>query len=296
MGSVRLIRVSVSDDRRWNLAAFLQEQVREKEALGNGGTDSDFLRSAPDRGEPESPDVAPNFIGGGYQPKDADEEESNPRASELLQQADDDDSVAPASESNPFEANDDVDPELDRVFAKVGGYEPAPAATAAAEAAKQPAKRKKSVWKSIGGGISRFAKGIGGVVKNLSGYNLIRHGLIGANYNRGQLRKREAKWSQATEALKAHNNPESKAQLIAEMGADGYQERATQLAANEMRLQASTDKARLGLMMNRRNYSGFNMANNFKRAFSDGDIQSRGRFQEFLGAGFFQRKLLRKAN
>ena len=171
--------------------------------------------------------------------------------------------------------------DLDRIFANVGGLDEA------GKPSRQNESPKKSAWSSIGGGIKRFAKGIGGLVKNLSGYNLIRHGLIGANWNRYQRNKYSQKYDETNTALAAHNDPANIARLKEELGSEGYAQRGNQLHNNLIKYDRSMDKARFGLMSNRMHYTGYHMANNFKRAFKDGNIKPKpGGFRDFLGAGF----------
>jgi len=174
--------------------------------------------------------------------------------------------------------------DLDRIFANVGGYnDDGPRRRGGGGGSE---RGKKSIWKSIGGGISRFAKGLGGVVKNLSGYNLIRHGLFGANYNRGQVKKNTAKYNQTLQDLTAHNDPSTLAARQAEMGHAAFTQRGNDLHSAMVKYDRRMDKSRIALMNNRMQYSGYHMANNFKRAFSDGNIKPRGGLRNFLGAGF----------
>jgi hypothetical protein len=187
------------------------------------------------------------------------------------------------SEQAP-EMNEHAD--LDRIFGNVGGY-----GNASSPSKDRKSRPQKSIWKSIGGGISRFAKGMGGLVKNLSGYNLLRHGLIGANYNRGQVKKNTAKRDEALAQLNAHNDPKTQDARRAEMGIEAFKMRGAELNSAFMKYDQGIDKSRIALMDNRSHYTGYHMANNFKRAFSDGNYKPGEAFTNFLGAGFARRKL-----
>lgn len=255
--------------------------------MRGGNHDSDNFAKRPNRDSDESSDDDLDIdLGGGHQ-KNRDSDYISPVAAQPMygQQRQDSDRV------NPMPDNGDVDEaaqrtqssdqaDLDRIFANVGGLD------GASKPSRGNSSAKKSVWSSIGGGISRFAKGVGGLVKNLSGYNLIRHGLIGANWNRYQRNRNDEKANEMNAALKAHNDPANIARLKEELGSEGYAQRGNQLHSNLIKYDRNADKARLGLMNNRMNYSGYNMANNFKRAFSDGNIKPKSGFRHFLGAGF----------
>ncbi len=258
--------------------------------LSNNDADaSDTFARRPDRESRGSEEEA-NPLMGGFDPyaDDDDADVDSPPAAMRLPSVSSTNS-RPESEEREQPAvmpGESADSDLDRVFAGVGGYEQPKAAAIADDRlsspdsqdvqAAQPAKKKpkKSAWASIGGGLSRFAKGLGGVVKNLSGYNLIRHGLIGANYNRRQARIRQKKQYETEAQLSTHLDPAKKSQLIEEMGYDGYVQEEARLQGKNQKYLQGVDRARIGLATNRRNYTGYNMVNNFKRAFSDGDLKS----------------------
>ncbi len=282
--------MSVPDESSGGLKAFLMNQMRVIEASDNQGADSDFLRNSPDRGDDDSPANHASHRFGAYDPNESDRAMSA-HASVPAQQQDDDDShesvhEAATSGEDPLQAGGEPDPELDRVFRAVGGFEEANKIEDGK--GKRVARPKnKSVWKSIGGGISRFAKGIGGLVKNVSGYNLIRHGLIGANWNRGQMKRNRAKLNEATREYDEFMNPNDLASRRAEMGDEAFEVRRSELSTAKNQADSKHDKSLQALVDNRKHYSGFHMASNFKRAFSDGEIapNQKGSFNKFLTNG-----------
>lgn len=249
--------------------------------------DSDNFAKRPNRDSDDSSDDDLDIDFGNGNQKNLDSDYLAPVAAQAMYGQERQDSDRPT----PMPDNGDVDQaaqrtqsgdqaDLDRIFANVGGLDEA------SKPSRGNSSAKKSVWSSIGGGISRFAKGVGGLVKNLSGYNLIRHGLIGANWNRYQRNRNDEKYNETNAALKAHNDPANMAQLRQELGEEGYTQRGNQLHGDLIKYDRNMDKARLGLMSNRMHYTGYHMANNFKRAFSDRNISPKSGFRHFLGAGF----------
>lgn len=282
--------MSVPDESSGGFKAFLMNQMRVIEADDNQGADSDFLRNSPDRGDDDSPANHASQRFGAYDPNESDRAMSA-HASVPAQEQDDDDSqesvheAAPA-EQDPLRVKNEPDAELDRVFGAVGGFEEANK-TENDKGNRAARPTNKSVWKSIGGGISRFAKGMGGLVKNVSGYNLIRHGLIGANWNRGQMKRNRAKLNEATREYDEFMNTNDLASRRAEMGDEAFEVRRSELSRAKNQADSKHDKSWQALVDNRKHYSGFHMASNFKRAFSNGEIapNQEGSFNKFLTNG-----------
>lgn len=92
------------------------------------------------------------------------------------------------------------DPVLEEMFANVGGLHNAMRNDddgASAGAPDQPGPAAKLGW---GSRLWNGVKAVGGILKNLSGYNLIRHGIGGA-FRKAKIRKNQAKLEAAQEGL-----------------------------------------------------------------------------------------------
>lgn len=92
------------------------------------------------------------------------------------------------------------DPVLEGMFANVGGLHNAMRNDddgASAGAPDQPGPAAKLGW---GSRLWNGVKAVGGILKNLSGYNLIRHGIGGA-FRKAKIRKNQAKLEAAQEGL-----------------------------------------------------------------------------------------------
>ena len=100
---------------------------------------------------------------------------------------------APGQEPRTNAEGDYVyDDNIDDMFGAVGGLGDKDD-EASVDAPPEKLGWGKRIWSGL--------KGLGGFVKNLSGYNAIRHGLIGANFRRGKVRKNMAKVQALQERL-----------------------------------------------------------------------------------------------
>lgn len=125
------------------------------------------------------------------------------------------------------------------------------------------AKPKRSFGNRVKGffkGAGRMAQGLWGLGKNLTGYNLLRHGLIGANFRRAKLNKNLAKWN-------------SRGKTDAE--------RFT--APDAWKLQRKIERNRLMLANHRHYYTGLRMANEFRRGAGKESIKATELPQFFHG-------------
>jgi len=162
---------------------------------------------------------------------------------------------------------------LKQMFAPAGGLEDDSAAEAddaGSEQAAGTAGAKKLGW---GSRLWNGLKGLGGIVKNLSGYNLIRHGLFGANFRRGKVNKNFKKATALAGQIQA-----------AAPGSDERRALENQYAKVDQKLY--TNRAKLGL--NRQYYTGRMMAREFTRLGRGTDLKmtedSPG-FRHFMTGG-----------
>ncbi len=149
------------------------------------------------------------------------------------------------------------------VFGKAGGVgkHPQDADDDDAEAAPEAAPKKQG-W---GTRLSNGLKGFGGILKNLSGYNLIRHGLFGANFRRGKAKKNAAKKEALTKQIAS-----------AAPGSSEMTRLQSEFTVADHKL--FTNQAKLG--QHRQYYTGRKMANEFSSAFSGNEIGVEGMSDE----------------
>lgn len=157
------------------------------------------------------------------------------------------------------------------VFGKAGGVgkHPQDADDDDAEAAPEAAPKKQG-W---GTRLSNGLKGFGGILKNLSGYNLIRHGLFGANFRRGKAKKNAAK----KEAL---------TKQIASAAPDSSEMKRLQSEFNVADHKLFTNQVKLG--QHRQYYTGRKMANEFSSAFSGNDMGMKEERKPFFNGDVSQ--------
>jgi len=125
---------------------------------------------------------------------------------------------------------------------------------------------KKHGW---GRRLLNGAKGVVGFLKNATGYNLIRHGLFGANFRRGKVKKNAARVD------------ELRAQIAqAEPGTDTRQLQSQLSVAEHKRF---TNQVKLG--KHRQYYTGRKMANEFTSLFKGRDMEMRDGFKPFFNGG-----------
>lgn len=148
------------------------------------------------------------------------------------------------------------DDNVEDMFVHVGGYP----STVESEPKKHGWGRR--LWNGL--------KGVGGFLKNATGYNLIRHGLFGANFRRGKVKKNAAKVD------------ELRAQIAqAEPGTENMRQLQTQFNVADHKL--FTNQVKLG--KHRQYYTGRKMANEFTSLFKGRDMEMRDGLKHFFTGG-----------
>ena len=162
---------------------------------------------------------------------------------------------------------------LNQVFGKAGGLrdgfradDDADDAPDAVQPEEQAAGPKKQGW---GSRLWNGLKGFGGILKNVTGYNLIRHGLFGANFRRGKVNKNAEKKQRL-------------AQQIREAQPGSADMKRLQSEFNVVDHKLFTNRAKLG--QHRQYYSGRKMANEFTSLFRGRNMgMAEGRKPFFTG-------------
>jgi hypothetical protein len=177
--------------------------------------------------------------------------------------------------SAPVQAGQSDADYFSTVFGKAGGIGGDPRAAgdddaeAGTEVAPESAPKKQGWGTRIWNGL----KGLGGMLKNASGYNLIRHGLFGANFRRGKARKNAAK----KEAL---------TKQIASAAPGSSEMKRLQSEFNVADHKLFTNQAKLG--QHRQYYTGRKMANEFSSAFSGKHMGMRDENKPFFNGDISQ--------
>jgi len=167
--------------------------------------------------------------------------------------------------------------DIEQMFAKVGGLgegrknapaDPEDADGAQAESGEAPGSKKLGWGSRIWNGL----KGIGGILKNVTGYNLIRHGLFGANFRRGKVNKNFKKATALINQIQA-----------AAPGSDERQKLESEYTKVDHKL--NTNRSKLGL--HRQYYTGRMMAREFTRLGRGTDLKMRENegFRHFMTGG-----------
>lgn len=167
--------------------------------------------------------------------------------------------------------------DIEQMFAKAGGLgdgrKDPPLNSEDADGAEaesgQADGAKKLGW---GSRIWNGIKGIGGILKNATGYNLIRHGIFGANFRRGKVNKNFKKATALAGQIKA--------------AAPGSAERSKlENEFSKVDHKLFTNRAKLG--MHRQYYTGRMMAREFTRLGRGTDLKMRDHegFRLFMTGG-----------
>lgn len=185
---------------------------------------------------------------------------------QLLQQPRTQNALPDVDEKGFYVYNDN----LDDMFAAVGGL--GDKDDAPDDAPKAQAQEKLGWGSRLWNGL----KGIGGLLKNVTGYNMIRHGLFGANFRRGKVKKNQARLQdiQRAQAEEWSNIALGKPALS--------EEQAVALSRRENEVQRKLFKNRTKLGEHRRYYAGKEWKNEWSRLFTGRDAKIKEEDRKFF--------------